>query len=733
MAAPSSSSSDATYPSSESDTESATTNYGHVGDEPVHFVYRRGALTWGSHSLKEEDIITVTEVEGSNIGHTIFSLLPADPESKKPFEIRTTTLRFCHKTSLTSLSPNFFDEVLHPVLKAIGLADSTYNVVRTKSAESAMDFARSTLLVAANEGKKQTVLMLSGDGGVVDMINGLLESGGRSKNYTPPILFQLPLGTGNALFHSLHRSSHLPSIYIQGLRTLLHGSPKPLPIFQARFSPGARLVTDEGQKATPLSNDTLYGAVVASYGLHATLVADSDTTEYRKHGDKRFGLVAKDLLFPEDGATPHAYQAQVTLVSHGKELVIDCKEHGYILASLVSNLEKTFTISPSSKPLDGQLRVVNFGALNGQQTMEIMKGAYANGKHVEMEGVGYDAVESLKINFLEKVPYPEIRFWEVPIGVMAWLQDIESRSCGSCMKNSDDAFVPSHFRQSTPLHPNSKQNRTIQLRGPTTALHLTRPQPHPLPVVSLQTRPQLNSLYLRKWHLRHRHPKTPLRPHQLPLPTHPLLLWSRRPRRQLLLLRIKPRQYSNGYIVASLPHFDSYTALPTNSSSLLAIAQTYKEEDQGSAAVEVTYTEWFRATEFALTYRAQEIRAALDSVLLESSLNPSSLFYKAVDEERIGMSGHSLELNPSTYLITEVSPCAFPARKTLARPFALKDRRIKVVIPLVALVFIQDRQIAGATKQVKVPMMALMGDALQEESMRAPQELIYNNTAGDAD
>ncbi|KAH6662507.1 ATP-NAD kinase-like domain-containing protein [Halenospora varia] len=431
MAALHASDSGATSPSnsSDSDTESSTTNYGHVDDEPYHLSYRKGELTWGSYKLKDEDIITVTGIKGSNVGHTILSLVPTDAESQKPFELRTTNATLLPEAFLdefqfrglpphldpsinlqilistlsgTGLSPAFYDDILHPLLKNIGLADSNYNVVRTKSAESVMEFARSTLLVGANEGKNQTVLMLSGDGGMVDTINGLLESGNKSSTYIPPVLSQLPLGTGNALFHSLHKPSKIPSIYIQGLRTLLHGSPKPLPIFQAKFSPGARSVTNEGQNATPLSNDTVYGAVVASYGLHATLVADSDTTEYRKHGDKRFGLVAKDLLFPEDGTMPHAYQAQVTLTKSGKQDALDRKEHGYILASLVSNLEKTFTISPASKPLDGQLRVVNFGALDGQQTMEIMKAAYADGKHPEIEGVGYDAVDSLRIDFLEK-------------------------------------------------------------------------------------------------------------------------------------------------------------------------------------------------------------------------------------------------------------------------------------------------------------------------------------------
>lgn len=184
-----------------------------------------------------------------------------------------------------------------------------------------------------------------------------------------------------------------------------------MPVFRARFSPGARLLYNEGRDATPLVNNSLYGAIVASYGLHSSLVADSDTVEYRKHGDKRFGLVANDLLSPKDGAPPHAYRAKVTLLrgSNRKEL-IPREEHGYILATLVSNLEKTFTISPKSKPLDGKLRIVHFGSTSGTQTMEVMKRAYQNGSHIGMkwaaEGgggeVGYEEVDGMRIDFHEE-------------------------------------------------------------------------------------------------------------------------------------------------------------------------------------------------------------------------------------------------------------------------------------------------------------------------------------------
>ena len=198
---PSSSSDAGTYSSESSDTESSTTNYGHIADEPVHFTYQSGVLSWQSYSLKDADIIATTRVEGSNIGHTILSLSPVS----QPFELRTTNTTLLPKEFLdrhlleslpvylqpdhaiyvlistlsgTGLAPSFFDEVLHPLTRALGL---NYVVVRTSSAESVGEFARSTLLPGANGGKKQTVLMLSGDGGMVDTINGLLGSGEQSR------------------------------------------------------------------------------------------------------------------------------------------------------------------------------------------------------------------------------------------------------------------------------------------------------------------------------------------------------------------------------------------------------------------------------------------------------------------------------------------------------------------------------------------------------------------------
>jgi hypothetical protein len=143
--------------------------------------------------------------------------------------------------------------------------------------------------------------------------------------------------------------------------------------------------------------------VVASYGLHATLVADSDTTEYRKYGDKRFDLVAKELMFPKDGSRLHAYKADVTLFKPGgQQITLDRREHGYLLATPLSNLEKMFMISPSSKPLDGQLRIVHFGAVGGDEAMRIMMEAYNAGNHVNIDVVSYECIDGMRIDLNEE-------------------------------------------------------------------------------------------------------------------------------------------------------------------------------------------------------------------------------------------------------------------------------------------------------------------------------------------
>ncbi|MCJ1254909.1 hypothetical protein MMC24_002725 [Lignoscripta atroalba] len=300
----------------------------------------------------------------------------------------------------------FFTEIVKGAFHAVGLSDKDYDVYTTTSDKSIMEWASKVLLQRANVGIAQTVLLLSGDGGIVDMVNVLL-SGSQSGDYVKPTIGLLAMGTGNALANStgLNRDS------TKGLASFLRGIPHSLPTFAARFSPGSEFVTDEGRLTEPLPFDdsgtgVIYGAVVCSWALHASLVADSDTTEYRKHGVQRFQMAAKELLAPADGSIPHRFRGKITLTqkdANGDESLraLDRQEHMYILATLVSKLEEKLTISPHSNPLDGQLRLLHFGALSSEEIMRILGLAFAGGQHIQEHSVEYDNIQGLRIDFEE--------------------------------------------------------------------------------------------------------------------------------------------------------------------------------------------------------------------------------------------------------------------------------------------------------------------------------------------
>jgi len=304
----------------------------------------------------------------------------------------------------TELAKPFFSNLLSVVLDSLGLViDVDYKVHYTRSANTITELSSSLFFPTANQGLAQRIILLSGDGGVIDIINELF-SKARSATYVAPEIVLIPTGTGNALAHS----SGLTKDNTHGLSSLARGTPKSLPLFKASFSPGSRLLTEEGTSEEELSlkdgkgNPVVYGAVVTSWGIHAGLVADSDTAEYRKFGAQRFGMAAKAALFPEDGGLPHIYRGKVsTLRGNGQWEALDRTEHAYVLSTLVSSLEKTFTISPASKPLSGELRLVHFGPLPGDEVMRLMGLAYQQGKHVEDGNVSYEAIEGLRIEFDE--------------------------------------------------------------------------------------------------------------------------------------------------------------------------------------------------------------------------------------------------------------------------------------------------------------------------------------------
>ena len=297
---------------------------------------------------------------------------------------------------------SFFQDVVRPILHALHSTEQdNWSLHTTQSVTSILELIDRELFPKANKGVKLRIVLASGDGGIVDLVNGLL-SKPASSVYAAPQVVLLPLGTANALYHSVNACTDKESTW--GLHALSSISTKPLPVFTATFSPGSRLLVDEARVEEPLPQDghgngILHGAVVCSWGMHASLVADSDTAAYRKFGIERFKMAAKEALHPSDGSPPHVYRAKVSILNGETWQDLEQDEHMYVLATLVSHLEAPFCISPASKPLDGSLHLVHFGPAPGEEAMRIMGLAYAEGKHVEDAAVQYQAIDGLRIEF----------------------------------------------------------------------------------------------------------------------------------------------------------------------------------------------------------------------------------------------------------------------------------------------------------------------------------------------
>lgn len=305
----------------------------------------------------------------------------------------------------------FFEDSVKPVLATLfPTAYNGFHIHQTQSSETILNLSRDVFFPKADAGSLLRIILLSGDGGVVDLVNGLLAKP-PSESYKAPQVVLVPLGTANALYHSINAGKD----NTWGLSVLAKQTARPLPTFTASFSPGARLLVDEARSEEELPKDPqtghpiLHGAVVASWGMHASLVADSDTVEYRKYGIKRFEMAAKEALYPGDGSLPHPYKAKVSFLRDGIWTSLEKEEHMYVLASMVSNLEKKFTISPASRPLDNSLHLVHFGPTDGDEAMRIMGLAYQGGKHVDDPVVKYEAIDGLRIELQGKEDDPRWR------------------------------------------------------------------------------------------------------------------------------------------------------------------------------------------------------------------------------------------------------------------------------------------------------------------------------------
>lgn len=367
-------------------------------------------------TLRRQDLVAV--VPGSDTSSSVIYVEHNGKDEAEPPSVRITkaevpptlhppdtsdteTHIIISTGSGTQKAAAFYDQAVKPVLETLfSKGQCNFLVHHTESASTIHELATDIFFPTANAGITLRIVLLSGDGGVIDIVNALLISP-CSSEYRPPQIFLIPLGTANALYHSINTIKD----NTWGLSTLASSNRKPLPIFTASFSQGARLLVDEARREEELPKDPksqrqlLHGAVVCSWGMHASLVADSDTVEYRKFGVERFKMAAKEALYPADGSPPHAYTAKVSTLKGGIWSALAEETHMYVLATMVSNLEKPFCISPASRPLDGSMHLVRFGPTTGDEAMRLMGLAYQGGKHVDDQAVLYESIDGLRIEF----------------------------------------------------------------------------------------------------------------------------------------------------------------------------------------------------------------------------------------------------------------------------------------------------------------------------------------------
>lgn len=368
------------------------------------------------------------------------SLSPAKPRLPAHFtpdrEVHVIVSTLAGNQNASEYYQKTLDPFLTSKLPHLKLKEN-YFVHTTTSPTSIAHLTKTLFLFNAKKGVKQTLILLSGDGGIVDIVNTLTTTLQREiDDSRPPSIFfkpaicLVPCGTANALAWSLN-------VARDPLKAIWDGRARALPQFEVTFSKQARLVTDEGRQQRefvsagvheenrsdvrvavetqqtalagqegyfdPNGRVRIYGCVVFSWGLHASLVALSDTSGKRKHGLDRFKVAAKELI--EEG---HVYKGQVRVHKdrHSEWEHLgdpDNNRHWYILATLVSNLEEKYRISPASKPLDGVLRLIRIDATEPAETLSaIMMQAYENGRHIESEAVQYEAIDGLRIDFDEE-------------------------------------------------------------------------------------------------------------------------------------------------------------------------------------------------------------------------------------------------------------------------------------------------------------------------------------------
>lgn len=275
-------------------------------------------------------------------------------------------------------------DILDPLFKELSI-EHEYHA--TKSATSISELALSL------KDHKVSIIFISGDTSINEFINSLNDS-----EKGEIAIFPIPGGTGNSLSLSLNITNPLDAI----IRLFSAGTTLPLNLYEVDFPQGSHyLIANELGSPVP---SHLKFLVVLSWGFHASLVADSDTPELRKHGIKRFQLAAHQNLSRDQKYEGDFYINDVELNG----------PFAYWLVTASQRFEPTFEISPKGDILKDELYVVTFNTQNTQYyIMDIMKEVYDKGSHIKNPNVVYkklDKNDKIQLKTKNSKPLIQRRF-----------------------------------------------------------------------------------------------------------------------------------------------------------------------------------------------------------------------------------------------------------------------------------------------------------------------------------
>jgi len=213
---------------------------------------------------------------------------------------------------------------------------------------------------------------------------------------------------------------------------------------------------------------------------------------------------------------------------------------------------------------------------------------------------------------------------------------------------------------------------------------------------------------------------------------------------------------SHGYVVMGIDHLDAaqwdLLMREGNWKNLLRFFPRILKEfvvGNPSDTVLVSFTDHFRRTEFGLKYRPPEASLVFDQAAAWNQ-DASHPLAGMLDPDNIGMTGHSLgawtsllfggmslkhdarlcakDCDINRGCIADHDPGCTQAAMALENPFALRDERVKAILPMASPIF--HRNAPENAEEIKVPLMFLTGDDKRWEATVYRQKEVYDSAPG---